>query len=149
MTRSLGHAFMSAASILSVSSVSTPSQSAAFSRRSAGGGGTGPSHTVASHSAFTRSSPAAGITRVTNTLGLDMERILGRMLRVTERRLRDDALAIWKAGVTAVHAGRLVANAVRVAGEELVVTDAAGNVARYALDSVRRIAVVGAGKATT
>jgi glycerate 2-kinase len=70
------------------------------------------------------------------------------MVRVSERRLRDDALAIWRAGVAAVDAGRLVGNAVHVDGGHLVAADAAGNVARYELDSVRRIAVVGAGKAT-
>jgi len=57
------------------------------------------------------------------------------MTRVTERRLRDDALAIWKAGVAAVDAGRLTKAALAEKADEL----------RHR----RRIAVVGAGKATT
>jgi hydroxypyruvate reductase/glycerate 2-kinase len=52
------------------------------------------------------------------------------MVRVSERRLRDDALAIWRAGVAAVEAGALVR-------------------ASLTTDSARRVAVVGAGKATT
>jgi len=57
------------------------------------------------------------------------------MGRVTERRLREDALAIWKAGVAAVEAGRLAAHALM---EQKVAIFGAG-----------RIAVVGAGKAST
>jgi glycerate 2-kinase len=55
------------------------------------------------------------------------------MSRVAERRLRDDALAIWKAGVAAVHAGDLARRAL---------TD-------IDLGAAKRVAVVGAGKATT
>ena len=54
---------------------------------------------------------------------------------MTERRLRDDALEIWKAGVEAVEA------------DELVFAALAGCAAEIA--SSRRVAVVGAGKATT
>jgi hydroxypyruvate reductase/glycerate 2-kinase len=69
---------------------------------------------------------------------------------VTERRLRDDALAIWKAGVEAVGAERLVWNALRVIGGELVVRDVNRTEAfTTPLASVPHIAVVGAGKATT
>ena len=60
------------------------------------------------------------------------------MVRVSERRLRDDALAIWKAGVDAVDAGKLVRRA--------LVEGAAGPLG---LEKASRIAVVGAGKATT
>lgn len=54
---------------------------------------------------------------------------------MTERRLRDDALEIWKAGVDAVEAGELVSAALTGRAAEIA--------------SSRRIAVVGAGKATT
>jgi hydroxypyruvate reductase/glycerate 2-kinase len=54
---------------------------------------------------------------------------------VTERRLRDDALAIWNAGVTSVNAGALVRRALVDVAEEI--------------ERAKRIAVVGAGKATT
>lgn len=76
---------------------------------------------------------------------------------MTERRLRDDALAIWKAGVDAVEAGRLVQGRLHVRDGALLVgfsIVAFGRVldvplARLPLISARRIAVVGAGKATT
>jgi hydroxypyruvate reductase/glycerate 2-kinase len=55
------------------------------------------------------------------------------MRPVTERRLRDDALAIWKAGVAAVEAGALVRAAVVGLKPQL--------------ESARRVGVVGAGKA--
>jgi glycerate-2-kinase len=55
--------------------------------------------------------------------------------------LRDDALAIWQAGVDAVRADRLVADAVRVDGTALVVCGQ-----RVELNG-GRLAVVGAGKA--
>jgi glycerate-2-kinase len=58
------------------------------------------------------------------------------------RRLRDDARDIWEAGVEAVRADRLVAAAMRIDGNELVICDE-----RRDIDSVGRIAVVGAGKA--
>jgi glycerate 2-kinase len=57
---------------------------------------------------------------------------------VTERRLRDDALAIWKAGVTAVNAGALVRRALTADPPD-----------GYDFKAAKRIAVVGAGKATT
>jgi glycerate 2-kinase len=86
--------------------------------------------------------------------------MLGRMGRVTERRrLRDDALAIWRAGVEAVHAGALVADALSVIGAGDVfglavsVPGADGTrrevVLNTTLTKTQRVAVVGAGKATT
>lgn len=57
---------------------------------------------------------------------------------MTERRLRDDALAIWEAGVTSVNAGALVRRA--------LTTDPPDG---YDFGAANRIAVVGAGKATT
>lgn len=56
--------------------------------------------------------------------------------------LRDDLLAIWRAGVRAVAADRLVREAVCVDGDVLLVDDEPLD-----LRQVRRIAVVGAGKA--
>jgi len=60
-------------------------------------------------------------------------------------KLRSDALAVWRAGVDAVRSERLVEQALRVEGATLV----AGRKSelRIALNSIRRIAVVGAGKA--
>ena len=58
------------------------------------------------------------------------------------RQLREDALAIWQAGVRAVDSHRLVVEHVRVAGNLLYLGDEV-----ISLDSVRRIVVVGAGKA--
>lgn len=63
------------------------------------------------------------------------------MPRSTEQ-LRDDALRIWRAGVEAVDSQRLVRRSFRVEGRRLRVGDAS-----IELDSVGRIAVVGAGKA--
>ena len=63
------------------------------------------------------------------------------MPRSTEQ-LRDDALRIWRAGVEAVDSQRLVRRSFRVEGRRLRVGDA-----RIELDSIGRIAVVGAGKA--
>ncbi len=60
------------------------------------------------------------------------------MTRVTERRLRDDALAIWTAGVAAVEAGGLVRRALTVSPPD-----------GFDFGAAKRIAVVGAGKATT
>lgn len=72
------------------------------------------------------------------------------MVRVGERRLRDDALAIWKAGVAAVDAGKLVRASLGVDGDMLVARDADGMTAvTLQLAAIPRIAVVGAGKATT
>ena len=56
--------------------------------------------------------------------------------------LRRDALQIWRAGVDAVRSERLVAEALRVDGSTLHVGDDS-----LALDAIRRIVVVGAGKA--
>ena len=66
------------------------------------------------------------------------------------RRLRDDALAIWRAGVAAVDAGKLVREALRSEQDFLVVRGAdQGTHFTARPDSIRRVAVVGAGKATT
>ncbi len=56
--------------------------------------------------------------------------------------LRRDALQIWQAGVDAVRPERLVPRWLRVEGQEFVIGKE-----RIALDSIRRIAVVGGGKA--
>lgn len=56
--------------------------------------------------------------------------------------LREDALAIWQAGVRAVDSHRLVMEYVRVADNRLCLGDET-----ILLDRVRRIVVVGAGKA--
>lgn len=55
--------------------------------------------------------------------------------------MRRDALAIWKAGVAAVDAGKLVEKSVRVSGNRLRVGDG-----RFPLGDLDRIVVVGAGK---
>ena len=57
-------------------------------------------------------------------------------------RLRRDALQIWQAGVDAVRSERLVREALRVDGSTLLIGDE-----QVQLDAVRRIGVVGAGKA--
>ncbi len=57
-------------------------------------------------------------------------------------RLRDDAIDIWRAGLRAVDAQRLVREAVRLAGNLLTVQEESWNLADDA-----RLAVVGAGKA--
>lgn len=64
------------------------------------------------------------------------------MPRRTAAQLRDDALKIWRAAVDAVDSRRLTAANVSVAGGELRVADES-----FALESVRRIIVVGGGKA--
>jgi glycerate 2-kinase len=56
--------------------------------------------------------------------------------------LRDDALAIWQAGVAAVQSDRLVRENVLVDGDELQIGDE-----RLPLAEIGRIAVVGCGKA--
>lgn len=56
--------------------------------------------------------------------------------------LRRDALQIWKAGVEAVRSERLVREALRIEGSSLLVGDD-----RLDLGSIRRILVVGGGKA--
>ena len=61
---------------------------------------------------------------------------------VNSTRLRDDALAIWRAGVDAVAGDQLVADAIGVHDGVLQVVDQ-----EYALDAIGRIVVVGGGKA--
>ncbi|MGI8981077.1 MAG: glycerate kinase type-2 family protein [Pirellulaceae bacterium] len=56
--------------------------------------------------------------------------------------LRKDALAIWQAGVDAVRSDRLVRECMHVAGSQLLIGEEPID-----LPSIRRIAVVGAGKA--
>lgn len=56
--------------------------------------------------------------------------------------LRHDALAIWQAGVDAVRSDHLVCQTLRVEGASLVIAEE-----RLNLDTIDRIAVVGAGKA--
>ena len=63
-------------------------------------------------------------------------------MRRSPEQLREDALAIWRAGVDAVRSDRLVRDNVQVAGADLLVGDE-----HLDLRSIRRIAVVGAGKA--
>jgi len=63
-------------------------------------------------------------------------------MKRTQSQLRDDALAIWRAGVEAVDSSRLVREHIRVEGDQLILCDQP-----IALHSIRRIAVVGAGKA--
>jgi glycerate 2-kinase len=58
------------------------------------------------------------------------------------QRLRDDAIAIWQAGVDAVRAPKLVRNVVRRDGDTLLIGDE-----RLPVADIGRIAVVGAGKA--
>jgi len=56
--------------------------------------------------------------------------------------LREHALKIWKTAVEAVRSDRLVRESLRVEGRELIVGEE-----RLRLDGIRRIAVIGAGKA--
>jgi hypothetical protein len=67
---------------------------------------------------------------------------LGRHFNMHTRHLREDALAIWSAGLEAVRSDRLVRETVKVVGERLVIGDQ-----RLPLAAIRRIVVVGAGKA--
>src|SRR4051812_50143406 len=60
----------------------------------------------------------------------------------SQQQLREDALAIWKAGVDAVRSDRLVHETVHVDGRRLLIGDK-----ELDLTKIRRIAVVGAGKA--
>jgi hydroxypyruvate reductase len=64
------------------------------------------------------------------------------MTRSAEK-LRSDALTIWQAGVDAVRSDRLVRETVRIEAHELAIDDQL----RLDLDQVRRIVVIGAGKA--
>ena len=59
-----------------------------------------------------------------------------------QRNLRDDALAIWRAGVEAVNSSALVRDAVQVDQQTLQIAGHAFDLAR-----IQRIAVVGGGKA--
>src|SRR5262245_34580904 len=61
--------------------------------------------------------------------------------------LREHALRIWMAGLEAVRSERLMKEHVRVDGRVLVVTSFAGEELTIDLGGIRRIAVVGAGKA--
>ena len=63
-------------------------------------------------------------------------------MKRSSQQLRRDALQIWQAGVDAVRSELLVRNALRVEGSTLLIGDQS-----LQLDSVARIAVVGAGKA--
>ena len=56
--------------------------------------------------------------------------------------LRRDATRIWQAGVEAVRSERLIGDVLRVDGQTLIVGDQ-----RIELGSIRRILVIGAGKA--
>jgi hydroxypyruvate reductase len=60
----------------------------------------------------------------------------------SQAQLRDDAVAIWQAGVSAVDSQRLVRENVRLDGDHLIIGDVA-----ISLSGINRIAVVGAGKA--
>ena len=60
----------------------------------------------------------------------------------SEDQLRDDALAIWRAGVEAVRPANLIPQWVTVAGETLLIGDL-----ELSLPEINRIAVVGVGKA--
>ena len=73
----------------------------------------------------------------------------GSMFMAISFKFRDDAIRIWMAGLEAVRSERLMREAVRVEGRELVVSGMGGGSesVRIDLNGVRRIAVVGAGKA--
>jgi len=72
---------------------------------------------------------------------------VGLRMQRSSIQLRCDALQIWRAGVDAVRSERLVRQWLCVDGRTLVVGDERQRHTRLSLDSVRRIAVVGAGKA--
>lgn len=61
--------------------------------------------------------------------------------------MRSDALQIWSAAVEAVLPKRIVPKAIRVEGDSLIVGQHEGQYQKIPLGSIRRIAVVGAGKA--
>ena len=63
-------------------------------------------------------------------------------MSIDTNHLRRDALRIWQAGLEAGRSQRLVQETLRVEGSVLVVGEE-----RLPLDGIRRIAVVGAGKA--
>lgn len=64
------------------------------------------------------------------------------MMQRSPEQLRDDALRIWQAGVDAVRSDRLFRDAMFVDGATLVIGEA-----RLPLERIKRIVVVGAGKA--
>ena len=63
-------------------------------------------------------------------------------MKRTATEIREDALAIWNAGVDAVRGDRLLSDNVRVEGSWLSIADE-----KLSLDQINRIVVVGAGKA--
>ncbi len=63
-------------------------------------------------------------------------------MRRSAQTLREDALAIWQAGVDAVRSDRLVLDAVAIGDDQLLISDL-----ELPLDQIDRITVVGAGKA--
>ena len=63
-------------------------------------------------------------------------------MKRTPEQLREDALAIWTAGLEAVRSERLVRDAVQIEDNQLRIDEVAVD-----LDAIDRIAVVGAGKA--
>ena len=63
-------------------------------------------------------------------------------MRRSPETLREDALAIWRAGGEAVRSDRLIRDNVRVEGDDLLLGDELLD-----LREIGRIAVVGAGKA--
>ncbi|HEY2827112.1 MAG TPA: DUF4147 domain-containing protein, partial [Pirellulales bacterium] len=65
----------------------------------------------------------------------------------TLRDLRGDAVRIWQAGLDAVRSEKLMREAISMDGDMLVVRDLHGERTEIDLHAVRRIAVVGAGKA--
>ena len=60
----------------------------------------------------------------------------------TDQQLREDAIAIWQAGVDAVRSDRLVNDIIHVADGLLFIADEV-----IPLEEINRIVVVGAGKA--
>lgn len=67
---------------------------------------------------------------------------------MADRRLLDDALRIWRAGLEAVRPERLFAHSIGVEGRCLTILNSRGEeAATVELDTVRRLHVVGGGKA--
>ncbi|MCA9271170.1 MAG: DUF4147 domain-containing protein, partial [Planctomycetales bacterium] len=61
--------------------------------------------------------------------------------------LREDALAIWQAGVDAVRSDRLVASNVLIEDQELMLGAATASPVAAPLSDIDRLIVIGAGKA--
>lgn len=61
--------------------------------------------------------------------------------------MTDDALAIWRAGVDAVRPETLLPLAVRVEGRWLIAESTTGDAVEAPTDSIRRLVIVGGGKA--